>query len=69
VKRADVGQIATVIGVLAQQCEYASAHFTGGFIGEGNGQNAARRDVLLRHQIGYTVREGLGFARSRAGQN
>jgi len=69
VEGTDEREVATVTRVEPQQFEHPAAHFSGGFVSEGDGQDINRPHVLLGHQVGDAVREGLGFARAGAGQD
>ena len=44
-------------------------HLSGGFIGEGDGQNRPARDLMGGHQVGHAVGDDPGFAASGPGQD
>ncbi len=53
---------------IADQALQAFAHFGRGLVGKGHSQNLPRLDPLLLNQIGDTMGQGTGFARTGPGQ-
>ena len=56
----------------ATSCEqrgHALAHLVGGLVGEGDGQNGGRGNVLRRDDVRDAVRDDAGLAAARAGQD
>ena len=62
-KRADPQMLADVI---ADELADALLHLLRGLVGEGHGQNVARRDIALGDEIGDAMRKNARFARPRA---
>ena len=59
----------SVNGALAfQETPEAGAHFAGGFVGEGNGKDAAGAGAV-GDEVGDAMSEDLGFARASPGQD
>ena len=57
------------VGRHLQHVLYAAPHFSGRFVGEGNGQHRMGRKPLSPNQPGDAVHEDTGFARARACQH
>ena len=47
----------------------ALAHFCGGFVGEGHGQDGFRHDAHVLDEIGDAVSDDASFAAARAGED
>ena len=52
-----------------EQRSHARAHFAGGFIREGDGQNGRRRHVIRADQMRDAMRDDARLAAARAGQD
>ena len=55
--------------VLTDELVDALGHLGGGFVGEGDGQDAVGGNVLMLDEIGDAIGDDPGFARSGSGQN
>ena len=53
----------------AQQSFHAGAHFSGGLVGEGDGENLVLLRESLGEEIGDALRDDARLARSRAGED
>jgi hypothetical protein len=51
-----------------QESLHPKAHFLGGLVREGDGQNAPWRDVAVENQVGDTVGQGPRLAASGSGK-
>ena len=55
-------------GLFADHAADAFAHFAGGLVGEGDGEDFGGRDLLFQH-VGDPAGDGAGFAGARAGED
>jgi hypothetical protein len=67
VERGDERQIP--YGGFAEQVLYAFAHFGGGLVGEGHGENAWAGNVVLPHQMRHPVRDHARFSATRSSKD
>jgi hypothetical protein len=49
VEGADEREVAAVARIEAEQPQHAAAHFAGGFVGEGDGQNVGGPHMVFGH--------------------
>src|SRR5262249_34732711 len=52
-----------------EQSRHAVAHFLGGLIGEGDGENLARPHAVIQNEVRNAVRDDAGLAAAGAGQD
>ncbi len=52
----------------AQKIIHPRAHFVGGFVGEGDGEDARAGDAVLAHKVRHAMGDYAGFTAPGAGQ-